>query len=764
MAFYQNYYIRKILIFISVLSLAAATASSIHSSRVRKQTGNTRYDVRNCDAIPPYIPETAFPSANLLLKLREEMRKKDIDAYIIPAEDAHQSEYIAERDQRRRFISGFSGYADHTISPWSGVAIVTRNKDFKSREKAAVWVDSRYFVQAQMEMDCNWLSMEIGEENVLNPDDWLTGDTLLDTDERHAQLPDGARVGFDPTLLSITTYFEYNETFIESPRDIVLVPVIRNLVDIVWEETVGGEENLPEYPGEELIVLEKAYSGRTWQSKIFYDDPLEDFETNVRSEMEKWGAQVVVIHKLDEIAWLFNLRGADIPYNPMFIAYCIITNSDIRLYMYDGTRRTDEVRYRDVHLHLGLSECTSGPTCISLRNYENFLNDLEDLGRSSRVIWHSDQASFAIYERVRDIKRIERPSPVLLMKAQKNDVEILGMKSAYLKDSVALCNLFGYLQEKMDNMDVSIRDRGNINYLSELSVVDEAEQTRESLWGEVYHGKSFATISAFADHGGLIHYEVTEETNVPIHYNGMYLFNSGAQYKEGTTDLTRTFYFGNPSRKMINAYTRALMGHIDLLTSRFRTEVYGRELDGIAREPLWYNGLDYKHGTGHGIGHFLNAQEGPAIIAPGYREYEQPITEGMFFTDEPGYYEDEEFGLRIGNVIYTKRAPTEYSFSTYTYLEFEVVSLIPFEPKLIDFSLLTRRQIEFYNNYMDRIRKEIGANPKLDRRGKEWMEWKTTKVWTKYEYDYNSASVVYPRLTVAATVVSVLVCKWLGRE
>ncbi|XP_071818735.1 xaa-Pro aminopeptidase 1-like [Apostichopus japonicus] len=717
---------------------ASKHKSPLKASRQKRQNLNNRYDLRDCDSIPPYEPDTVVPTDNVLEKLREEMRLKDIDAYVIPSSDAHQSEYLADRDQRRKFMSGFSGT--------SGLAIVTRNRQYTSRNKAAVWVDPRYFIQARQELDCNWLSMEIGEENVLEPDDWLTGDTYDESDDRHAQLPDNARVGFDPTLLDIITYFEWNETFIDSPRDIRLVALERNLIDIVWEELVGGEENLPEYPGEELIVLEDVYTGRNWQSKIFYDDPNEDFEYTVRQIMNERKAQVLVIHKLDEIAWLFNLRGEDIPFNPVFISYCIITNNDIRLYMWDGTRRTDRTRYPDVYEHLGLGCSSGGSSCISLRGYEDFLDDMTAFGRGSRTIWHSDETSFAIYDRVRDINRIEEPSPILLMKAQKNDVEILGMRSAHLKDSVALCNLFGWLQEKMDNMARDIRDRGNIEYLSELSVAEEAEKIRKSLWGEVYHGPSFATISAFGEHSALLHYEVTEETDIPIHYDGMFLFDSGAQYKEGTTDITRSFYFGDrPPEKIKNAYTLALMGHLDLMMAKFRSQVYGRELDGIARQPLWSNGFDYRHVTGHGVGHFLFAQEGPARIGLGYFEAEQPIVEGMFFTNEPGFYDDEEegeeFGLRIENVMYVKRSQTEYSFSTYNYLEFEPVSFIPFEPRLIDFSLFSRKQINFYNAYATSVREEIGRNPKLDSRGREWLNWKTFHVKYDYEWEYNAATM-----------------------
>lgn len=735
-------------------SVAASSKSSKASRQKRQFNQNNKYDLRNCESIPPYEPASVIPSDTQLEKLREEMRLRDIDAYIIPSTDAHQNEYLADRDRRMREMSGFNGT--------SGLAIVTRHKDFLSRNKAAIWVDPRYFIQAKQELDCNWLIMEIGEENVLDPEDWLTGDTFDDFDDRHAQLPDGARIGFDPTLLDIITYFEWNETFIDSPRDIRLVPLDINLVDIVWEELAGGEDNLPEYPGEELIVLDKVYTGRTWQSKIFYDDPDEDYEYNIRQIMNEKKAQVLVIHKLDEIAWLFNLRGADIPFNPVFIAYCIITNNDIRLYMWEGTKRTDFRRYPDVYEHLGL-ECKQGSSCISLRGYEDFLDDMASLGQSSRTIWHSDETSFAIYDRVKDINRIEEPSPILLMKAQKNDVEISGMRSAHLKDSVALCNLFGWLQEKIDNMQPAQRDRGSLTYLSEMSVAEEIERVRKSLWGEVYHGSSFATISAFNEHSALLHYEVEEETNLPIHYNGMFLFSSGAQYKEGTTKITRTFHFGRPTEKMINAYTLALLGHIDLMMANFRALVYGRELDGIARQPLWSNGFDYRHDTGTGIGHFLFAEEGPARIGLGYYEAELPIYEGMFFTNGPGFYddliEDEEFGLRIENVMYVKRAVTEYSFSTYNYLEFDPVSYVPFEPRLIDFSLFSRKQISYYNWYIERVREEIGRNPRLDSRGREWLYWKTFPVKTEYKWEYNAASADIPQISVMVSLVLLAIFK-----
>ncbi|XP_071819759.1 xaa-Pro aminopeptidase 1-like isoform X3 [Apostichopus japonicus] len=687
---------------------------ALPKQRVRRQDES----VRDCTAVPPTYPETTVMTDQQLLNLRVYMDQNDIEAYIIPSEDAHQSEYIAEADERRRFVSGFDGSA--------GLAIVTTNR-------AAVWVDGRYFLQAKMQLDCNWVSQEIGEPNVPSPADWLLAES---TDEGlGASLSNGAKVGFDPTLLSISTYFSYNETFEASDRGIMLQSIEENLVDSVWVDMEGEK---PAYPGDELLILEHEYTGRTWEEKIF--DTSAGYDT-IRELMAEKDADALIVTKLDEIAWIFNLRGADIPYNPMFISYAIIETDAIKLYLYDMTTRA----VQEIEDHLKQGSCTPTANCITINDYSAFLADLEDIG-STKKVWHSDTGSYAIYERVAEDNRIMEASPILLMKARKNPTEMEGLRQACKKDSISLCELFGWIQEKVDAMTDEQATTGDLTYLSELIIEDEAYKVRER-WGHEFTGHSFKSISAFAEHGAIIHYSSSETTDVPVTKQGTYMLDSGSQFKDGTTDITRTLHYGTPTAFEKEAYTRVLMGHIDLVNTNFRSGVYGRDIDAIAREPLWSNGLDYRHGTGHGIGHFLNVHEGPINIGnyPG----EQPMQTGVFLSDEPGYYEDGSFGIRLENDMIVVDAVTDHSFSTYEYMTFEMLSLVPFDPNLIDFTMLSPAQIDWYNAYNKQIRAEVG--PELTDRGREWMEANTEPIEYTFSLNPSSGNAVSISVLLAST-------------
>jgi Xaa-Pro aminopeptidase len=456
---------------------------------------------------------------------------------------------------------------------------------------------------------------------------------------------------------------------------------------------------------------------------------------------------------LDEIAWLFNMRGRDIPYNPMIISYLIITEDSIRWYVNGrDTRATDEVMD-----HLEAQSC-SGAECTQFLDYSQFLQDLKDFGDSDSIqkIWISDLSSYAIYERVPEAKRIMSQSPILLMKAMKSEKEIEGMKRAHLMDSVALVELGGWLQETFEGLD---DPAVGSDTLTELEVQRMAYEFRKD--DEEFDTLSFGTISGFGANAAVIHYSSSEETNVRITDKSTLLLDSGGQYFGGTTDITRTFHFGTPKAKTKEAYTRVLMGHIDLVTSHFRSYIYGRDLDVIARNPLWSNGLDYRHGTGHGIGSFLNVHEGPARIALGYSSRERPIELGMFFSDEPGYYEDDDFGIRLENVMMSVEAETDHQFYTYKYMTFEMVSFVPFEPNLIDFGLMTPKQLTYYNHYNERIRKEVGPLLKTDR-ARNWMTEKTAPVEFRFELVVSEAATTLPR-TGLALIAAFLSLVWILR-
>ncbi|XP_072019695.1 xaa-Pro aminopeptidase 1-like [Amphiura filiformis] len=312
------------------------------------------------------------------------------------------------------------------------------------------------------------------------------------------------------------------------------------------------------------------------------------------------------------------------------------------------------------------------------------------------------------------------------MKAVKSDEEIEGMNNAH--DPI----------------------NGDINIISELIVEAKATEFRSDQ--PDYRGLSFHTISGFGPHAAVIHYGSSEDTDIPITTNGTFLFDSGSQYLDGSTDITRTFHFGTPTAFMIEAYTRVLIGHIDLALGVFTKGVYGRDIDALAREPLWRGGLDYKHGTGHGIGHFLNIHEDPINIAN--YDGEEPIDINVCVSDEPGYYEDGEFGIRIEDIMCSVEADTEHKFDDRTYITWKMASLVPLEPPLIDFDMLSNRQIDWYNAYNQRIRDEIGpALLALDdgNDAYDWMMWKTELI--TYEFTLDSSGS--PESNVVAIAIGV---------
>ncbi|XP_072018663.1 xaa-Pro aminopeptidase 1-like [Amphiura filiformis] len=683
-------------------------------------------ELRDCDPTPTFLPPTTIKTDERLKNLRDLMASQNLAAFMVPSEDAHQSEYIAERDKRRKYISGLSGSA--------GLAIVTA-------EKAALWTDSRYWLQADMELDCNWLLMKSGEPDVPNSANWLVDN-----------LNPGVYVGFDSRLMAVSTYDYYNSTF-ESAQNggPVLVDVSTttgNLVDTIWN--ADAENPQPSYPNKPLLIVNaEKYTGETWRQKIWQFPETE----SIRGQMSAKDADALVVTKLDEIAWIFNLRGEDVPYNPMFVSYAIITTDTIQLYLYDmNTRLTDEIRN---HLGIGGPGCESndGDECVTVKDYEDFIPDLISQSLTRDKIWISDTSSYAVYSNVPESKRLLEASPILLMKAVKSEKEIEGMNYVHYKDSIALCQLGAWMQETVDTLEDPIN--GDINVISELIVEAKATEFRSAQ--PDYRGLSFHTISGFGPHAAVIHYGSSKETDIPITKTSTFLFDSGSQYLDGSTDITRTFHFGTPTAFMIEAYTRVLIGHIDLALGVFaKGQIYGRDIDAFAREPLWRGGLDYKHGTGHGIGHFLNIHEAPININADY-EGEEPIDLNVCVSDEPGYYQDGEFGIRIEDIMCSVEADTEHKFDDATYITWKMASLVPLEPPLIDFSMFTDRQLDWYNAYNQRIRTEIGsALLALDDNNDayNWMMSKTKPI----TYKFSLGSSGYSKSHAKTVVIWLLVC------
>ncbi|KAF1439150.1 Xaa-Pro aminopeptidase 1, partial [Pygoscelis papua] len=607
-------------------------------------------------------------TTELLKQLRQVMKspkyvQEPVQAYIVPSGDAHQSEYIAPCDCRRAFISGFDGSA--------GTAIVTE-------QHAAMWTDGRYFLQAAHQMDNNWTLMKMGLKDTPTQEDWLV-----------SVLPEGSKVGVDPFIIPADQWKRMSKALRSAGHD--LVPVKENLIDTIWTDC-------PQRPCKPLITLDPSYTGVSWRDKI----------VALRSKMAERKVLWFVVTALDEVAWLFNLRGSDVEYNPVFFAYAVIGMNTIRLFI-DGDRMMDPA----VREHLQLDSTLEPEFKIQVMPYGSILSELQAVGAGlspKEKVWLSDKASYALTEAIPKAYRYLTPyTPICIAKAVKNASETEGMRRAHIKDAVALCELFNWLEKE-------VVPKGTV---TEIIAADKAEEFRSQQ--KDFVELSFATISSTGPNGAIIHYKPVPETNRTLSVNEIYLLDSGAQYKDGTTDVTRTMHFGIPSAYEKECFTYVLKGHIAVSAAIFPNGTKGHLLDSFARSALWDCGLDYLHGTGHGVGSFLNVHEGPCGIS--YKTFaDEPLEAGMIVSDEPGYYEDGSFGVRIENVVLVIPAETKYNFKNRGSLTFEPLTLVPIQTKMIDVNLLTQKECNWVNDYHQKCREVIGAE--LERQGRhEALRW-----------------------------------------
>ncbi|KAM9180143.1 xaa-Pro aminopeptidase 2 [Dugong dugon] len=601
-------------------------------------------DVRNCSTSPPYLPVTAVNTTAQLAALRQQIQAQNLTAYIVPDTDAHMSEYIGKHDERRAWITGFIGSA--------GIAVVTLSK-------AALWTDSRYWTQAERQMDCNWeLHKEVGTTPIVT---WLL-----------TEIPAGGRVGFDPFLFSMASWESYDLALQGSDRQ--LVSITDNLVDLVW----GAER--PPVPNEPIYALQEAFIGSTWQEKV----------SDIRNQMQKHSKAptAVFLSALDETAWLFNLRSSDIPYNPFFYSYALLTDSAIRLFANKTRFSSDTLNYLNF-------SCT-GAMCVQIEDYSQVRNSIQTYASGDVRIWiGTSYTSYGIFEVIPKEKLVtDTYSPVMVTKAVKNSKEQALLKASHVRDAVAVIRYLVWLEKNVP--------KGTVD---EFSGAERVTKFRGE--EEFSSGPSFETISASGLNAALAHYSPTKEVHRKLSSNEMYLLDSGGQYWDGTTDITRTVHWGTPSAFQKEAYTRVLIGNIDLSRLIFPASTSGRVMEAFARKALWDVGLNYGHGTGHGIGNFLCVHEWPV----GFQSNNIAMTKGMFTSIEPGYYHDGEFGIRLEDIVLVVEAKTKYPG---TYLTFEVVSLVPYDRNLIDVSLLSPVHLQYLNQYYKTIREKVG--PELQRR------------------------------------------------
>uniref|UniRef100_A0A8C6XS26 X-prolyl aminopeptidase 1 n=1 Tax=Naja naja TaxID=35670 RepID=A0A8C6XS26_NAJNA len=586
-----------------------------------------------------FSSRTMFPkiTTELLKQLRQVMKNskyvsEPIQAYIVPSGDAHQSEYIAPCDCRREFICGFNGSA--------GTAIITE-------QHAAMWTDGRYFLQGSQQMDSNWILMKMGLKDTPTQEDWLV-----------SVLPQGSKVGVDPFIIPADQWKRMNKVLKCAGH--VLVPVKANLIDAIWADR-------PPRPCRPLMTLDLSFTGISWREKI----------TALRGKMTERKALWFVVTALDDVAWLFNLRGSDVEYNPVFFAYAIIGIDTIRLFI-DGNRLVDT----HVRVHLFLDSAQDPELHVQVLPYDSILNVMKSICETlspHEKIWLSDKASYALTQAIpKDHRYLTPYTPICIAKAVKNMTEAEGMRKAHIKDAVALCELFNWLEKEVP--------KGNI---TEIIASDKAEEFRRQQ--ENFVDLSFATISSTGPNGAIIHYNKSVSID--------YLFI----LPDGTTDVTRTMHFGTPSMYEKECFTYVLKGHIAVSAAIFPNGTKGHLLDSFARSALWDQGLDYLHGTGHGVGAFLNVHEGPCGIS--YKT----------FADEP-----LEAGMIVSDAFIPLYMP--YNFSNRGSLTFEPLTLVPIQTKMILVHLLTQRECDWLNDYHRKCREVIG--PELEQQGRHGaLQW-----------------------------------------
>ncbi|KAF5269135.1 hypothetical protein FQR65_LT02435 [Abscondita terminalis] len=607
-------------------------------------------------------------STELLLNLRELMKSckhypEHLHAYLVPTSDCHYSEYPAACDQRRSFISKFTGSA--------GTAIVTQ-------DHACLWTDGRYFAQATQQLDSNWTLMKEGILSTPTQSAWLIN-----------TLPPRSNVGADPKVMSYTVWQNLQQQLAAYGHK--LVAVNDNLIDLIWTNRPPPSKN-------PIVPLELKYSGKIIADKI----------KEIRSQMKDHNVSILTLSALDEIAWLLNLRGSDVDCNPVFFSYVVITPCGVTVLL-NLDKATSEVKD-----HL---DKEAGDLNLKLASYDAICDVIaESLEKvTDGFVWVSNNVNYLLASLVPQNRLKTAVTPPALMKLIKNEVEIQGMKNAHIRDGVALCCYFAWLETAIKTETIT-----------EISGENKLEEFRKQQSEFMY--PSFATISAVGAHGAIIHYKATESTDVPITSDAMYLCDSGGQFKDGTTDVTRTLHFGTPTDFEKDCYTRVLKGQLKLGRTVFPKKIVGNCLDSYAREFLWKVGLDYAHGTGHGVGAYMNVHEGPIGISFKPFPDDPGLEAGMFLSNEPGFYEEGKFGIRIEDVVLVVPYLAQNNFNNRGYLTFETVTWAPKTTKLIKKEMLTEEEVIQLNTYHQKCREVLGPimEQQNQHQAKEWL-WKETE-------------------------------------
>jgi Xaa-Pro aminopeptidase len=582
--------------------------------------------------------------------LRNEMKQSGIDAYIIPSGDPHQSEYAADHFKDREWISGFNGSA--------GTVVVFP-------EHAGMWTDSRYFIQAESQFkDSEFQLHKIIDRANPGMIEFMT-----------EKLPSGSVAGCNGNVFALSEIKELSEKFDKAGIKLV---TDKNLTGKLWLDR-------PTLPKNKISDHSPEYAGMTRYEKM----------QQVREIMKNLNVEEYLIPVLDSIAWILNLRGNDIDFNPVFYSFGVLRQHDFLLFV-----DKDKINY-DLKVELDESD-------VMILDYEEIYSYLSKSGKSVYV--DPGFCNFNLYNSISG-KITEGEDLITNIKTIKNSAEIESLKQAHIQDGISLVKFYLWLEDELKKRPVS-----------EFEAAEKIAHFR-SIHPE-YKSESFEPIVGFKANGAIIHYSPTSELSSMIAGEGMLLVDSGGQYVNGTTDITRTTYFGEPTEEQKSNYTAVLKGHIAVVNLKFPQGIIGFQVDVLARQFLWANGVSFYHGTGHGVGFYLNVHEGPQgitnFLSPRAKVALKP---GMLTSNEPGYYKEGEYGIRIENLILTVKAfETEHGI----FLTHEDVTLFPYEKILIDYKALTQFDVIHINEYHQKVYDTL--SPFLNEAEKSWLEEKCRKI------------------------------------
>lgn len=593
-----------------------------------------------------------------LAALKAAMKEADIDCYIIPTSDYHNSEYVSEYFMVRKYFSGFTGSA--------GTLVVLK-------DKAALFTDGRYFIQAAKQLQGSDITlMKMGEPKVLTLEEYV-----------RQELKEGENIGFDGRVITAGDGLAFEKTAMEKGGKVIFH---LDLAEKIWKDR-------PALLFTPVFVLKEEYSGESCDDKL----------KRLREKMKEEGAAVHLLTTLDDIAWLFNLRAKDVESCPVLLSYAVITMDEAILFA--GERAFDETVRKYLAEHH-----------ITLKPYDDFYTYVADLvktGPKEKLLVCENRINYRLKKELGDAVIVDRANPTTLMKAVKNSTEQENLRKVHLMDGVAVTKFMYWLKTNVGKVP-----------MTEVSASDYLESLRGS--NPTYIEPSFATICAYGANGAIIHYTATPESYSEIQAKGMLMVDSGGHYYEGSTDITRTFVLGEITEEMRQHFTLVARAMLRLKSTKFLYGCKGVNLDLAAREVFWEKGLDYKHGTGHGVGYLLNVHEGPNSfrykVLPG-SDNDWIFEEGMVTTDEPGIYIEGSHGVRIENELLCRKGEkNEYG----QFMEFEDLTYVPIDLDGLDVSAMENSEIQVLNRYHRTVYEKLA--PFFDGEELEWLKNATREI------------------------------------